>query len=470
MVCFLDTNVFLECNSISEIDWSLITEDTEITIYICFTVLDELDKFKTDQNNRRRRKAVNSIKLLSQIFEQHIAIAHKQQCFHLSVKMADNYANEELKALKGLDISRNDDLIIATVALFNERTNNNAILISHDLGIRLKGNHFFTCRDVPAKWLLVEEKNEIQKENERLKAELLQFQKKEPLIECNLFINNTLLENNMKDCINLTLYEKLSNEQVDDYMRRIEFHCPKVLNDSISSSEKEMQVLAGFRYVESLQKKIEKYNREYIEWLKHQKNVLENFSKKHNEVLLIYPIRIELENSGIVPAESFEIELFSNAGIFFKTNDLESYKEEVIEYFYVPPEAPKEKFETHPWLNWDESDFDNHLISPILLRNPCKEYPYEEIKDKFEFYSFYEDGKLKIQCEEMQHQKGKFTTESFFLIDEDSIKNNKVNLSYQIYAKNLSKPKIVTHTIKLNVKRVSAIDLIEKELKEIDCI
>ena len=175
---FLDTNVFLECNSISEIDWSLITEDTEITIYICFTVLDELDKFKTDQNNRRRRKAVNSIKLLSQIFEQNIAITHKQQCFHLSVKMADNYANEELKALKGLDISRNDDLIIATVALFNEHTNNNAILISHDLGIRLKGNHFFTCRDVPAKWLLVEEKNEIQKENERLKAELLQFQKK----------------------------------------------------------------------------------------------------------------------------------------------------------------------------------------------------------------------------------------------------------------------------------------------------
>lgn len=94
MVCFLDTNVFLECNSISEIDWSLITEDTEITIYICFTVLDELDKFKTDQNNRRRRKAVNSIKLLSQIFEQNIAITHKQQCFHLSVKMADNYANE----------------------------------------------------------------------------------------------------------------------------------------------------------------------------------------------------------------------------------------------------------------------------------------------------------------------------------------------------------------------------------------
>ena len=110
----------------------------------------------------------------------------------------------------------------------------------------------------------------------------------------------------MKDCINLTLYEKLSNEQVDDYMRRIEFHCPKVLNDSISSSEKEMQVLAGFRYVESLQNKIEKHNREYIEWLKYQKNVLENFSKKHNEVLLIYPIRIELENSGIVPAESFE--------------------------------------------------------------------------------------------------------------------------------------------------------------------
>ncbi len=318
MVCFLDTNVFLECKSIFEIDWSLLTNDTEISIYICFTVLDELDKFKTDQNNRRKKRASNSIKLLSQIFEQNFVISHRQQRFHLDVKMANNYTDEELKGLHGLDISRNDDMIIATIALFNKSTNNNAILISHDLGIRLKGKQFFVCNDVPSEWLLSEEKDGNQKEIEKLRAELLQAQKKEPQIECNLFINSVLLKNDIKEHITLTLYDDLSNEQINNYMYRIESHCPRTLDYSIPYYEKQMKALSGYQYVAPSQSKIDDYNKNYSEWLRHQKYVLETFSKKHNKTLLIFPIRIELDNIGNVPAESFEIEFFSNSCIFLK--------------------------------------------------------------------------------------------------------------------------------------------------------
>ncbi len=155
---------------------------------------------------------------------------------------------------------------------------------------------------------------------------------------------------------------------------------------------------------------------------------------------------------------------------FFETNNLKAYKDEIIEHFHVAPEAPKGEFKTPAWLGGLDPDFSHEQIPLTFLRNYHQEYHHEENKDKFAFYPFYDNGKLKIQCDEMQHQKERYILESYFLIDEDKIKNNQVNFSYQIYAKNLAKTKTVTHTIELNIKRESAIDFVEKELKEKDCI
>lgn len=470
MICFLDTNVFLECVSIFECDWSLITNDTDITVYICFTVLDELDKFKIDQNNRRKKRAAKTIKLLSQILEQNAKIVHKNPKFKINVILSPNYSEDDLGFIQGLDVSRNDDLIIATVVLFNERTNNNAVLISHDIGIRLKSKHFFDCKDVPSEWLLLEEKDESQKENERLKTEIFQLKNKEPLIKCNLFINDIELKNGLEEHIAFSLYDNLSNGQVEEYMRRIQLHCPKKTDYSISAFEKQVQKLAGYQYVEPSYSIINEYNEKYSDWLRHQKYVLETYSKKLNSSFLIIPVRIELENVGTVPAESFEIEIFSNAGNFVKTDNLKKYKENLVEHFNIAPVAPKGEFRHSVFLGALSPSFDYDSIPPTFLRNFPREYPRQEKRDKFAFYPFYEDGKLKIQCDEMQHQKGIYILETNFIINEDKIRNNNVDFSYQVYAKNLSKLKTITHTIELDITRKSALDLIEKELKERNCI
>ncbi|MBR4826069.1 MAG: hypothetical protein IKZ86_14830, partial [Spirochaetaceae bacterium] len=122
------------------------------------------------------------------------------------------------------------------------------------------------------------------------------------------------------------------------------------------------------------------------------------------------------------------------------------------------------------YLSLNLLNSNNEPVPPILNRDLFPEFRHEETRDKFTFYPSYEDGKLKILCEEMQHQKDKYVMESYFLIDEDKLKNNKITFSYHIYAKNITKPMTITNEINLNINRISAIELIEDELKEKDCI
>ena len=473
MIYFADTNFFLECKSFQNLDWKEITDDDNIELYICHPVVDEIDKHKS--NPQKKRKTINIQKLLNDLLQD-----NKQKEFYLSnntyltIRFADIYQTTELKTVEGLDLSIKDDEIIANVVLFNKKSKDKATLLTHDYGMRLKAERFIDVLFVPETWLLFE-KDDVEKENERLKAELSQLQKKEPVPECRIFINNIELSNNLKECISFALYDTISDEQIEYYMQRMEAHCPKVLEYDVPIFEKQIQRFAGYRYVGPSQSKIDEYNKKYAEWLKHQRYVLETFSKKHNELLLIYPIRVELENTGSVPAESFEIEIFSNTGNFFWTDNLKTYKEKHVTHFHVAPEAPKGEFKNATLMNLLPADFDNTLISPTILRNYYQERYYheqshEESRDKFRFYTFYENKKLKIQCDEMQHQKGRYILECYFLIDEDKIKNRRIDFSYQIYAKNIAKTKTLTHTIDVEVERISALELIEKELKERDCI
>ena len=468
MIYFADTNFFLECKSPQNLDWKNITSDTEVVLYICYPVIQEIDKHKHNPQKSRKTKRIQQLlnELLKNDKKKEYILNDTQT---LIVKIANRYPKAQLKNVENLEIDIKDDEIIATVVLFNAEHEDKAVLLTHDYGMQLKAESFLDVYFVPDNWL-TSEPDELQKENEKLKAELLQLQKKEPKIECNLFFNNILLQNDMKEHIKLTLYEKLTEKQIDDYMYRMVSHCPKVLNYSISYSERQMQSLLGYRYIAPSQSEIEKYYEKYGQWQKHQRYVLETFSKKHNETLLIFPVCIELKNIGTVPAESFEIEIFSNSGVFFETKNLKSYKEELIEHFHVVPEAPKSKLESYSWLRGLNSDFDPNLNPPTFLRNYRQEYSHEECHEKFAFYPFYDDGMLKIQCEEMQHQKEKYTLASYFLIDEDKIKNDRIDFSYQIYSKNLTKTKIFTHTISVDIKRISAFELIEKELKDRDCI
>ena len=58
MLYFADTNFFLECKAPQNLDWKKVTYDAEIFLYICYPVIQEIDKHKHNPQKSRKTKKV----------------------------------------------------------------------------------------------------------------------------------------------------------------------------------------------------------------------------------------------------------------------------------------------------------------------------------------------------------------------------------------------------------------------------
>jgi len=468
MIFFADTNFFLECKLPQNLNWQDITNDKEIYLYICYPVIQEIDKHKN--NPQKRRKTQKTQALLTDLLKN-----NKQKEFVLKngmqmiIKIEDRYCSNELRTIEGLELEFKDDEIIGNIVIFNKQHNENAILLTHDYGMQLKAESFCNVQFIPDDWLSLE-KDEVEKENEKLKQQLKEFQEREPKIECAFMVNDTRIQNESKEHFEFTLYEHLSESQIANYMNEIQHHSPKILSIEPSVLEKRIQASAGLKYYPPSQKEMDEYNKKYDEWIKHQELVLKDFTKNHNESQLILPIHIELENKGTSPAENFEISFLSKTGFFFETDDLNKYKKNITKCFWHVPETPKGTFKSLFSMDMYNTIEGYSFFPPTFRNRSLPEISQKEERNKFDFYPFFESGKLIIQCNEMQHQKEKFIFDCYFQIEEDKLKNEKIDFSYSIYSKNLSTTINRTNTINIDINRISAISLIEQKVKERDCL
>ncbi len=64
--CILDTSIFLQCTFFPDVDWLAVLSAKQVCLLVPITVLDELDKHKTDPaSNRRRERARRVIRELN---------------------------------------------------------------------------------------------------------------------------------------------------------------------------------------------------------------------------------------------------------------------------------------------------------------------------------------------------------------------------------------------------------------------
>ena len=66
----VDTNVLIQCRSLSELDWRAAAPGAaEITVLMTLPVLRELDRFKADGNTRRARRAKSILRRIRPLFD-----------------------------------------------------------------------------------------------------------------------------------------------------------------------------------------------------------------------------------------------------------------------------------------------------------------------------------------------------------------------------------------------------------------
>jgi rRNA-processing protein FCF1 len=300
---FLDTNILIHYKFLDEIDWVNELEDTKINLIICSTVLSELEKKKlydADLNVRNRCKTI--ISKLSQILDrENREIRKNTNIIFITYEPKLDWDNYQLVK----EIS--DDRILATILNYNK----NAILVTHDLGLKLKANGLRVATKSLNGSLFVELKKDKKDERiNQLEAELLRLKNINPKLllqfKCDNQYTNKCCLTKRKE----VLYDHQQTQEIIKEQRNLyEYKKPRPNASSL------MQNSFG-DYLSTIQdNEINRYENEVYTYL--QK--LEVFYKKQWEfdetIKNIFCINLILINEGTAPGISIDVFLHFPDGL-----------------------------------------------------------------------------------------------------------------------------------------------------------
>jgi hypothetical protein len=316
MVFFVDTNFFLQCKKYDQLKWSEITNDTDITILITRPVQVEIDKLKNDGNTRRAKRARETTSLFRQILaEDNLSFLVKTPSNNITIKFAKQYSDDILtQSNPSLDMSNYDDKILAILnnyLLESPNTIKPCAFLSNDTNPLLTAKlNNLPVKQIPDTWLLGPENNEKDKEILKLKQQLFEYQKKEPIIKVEFKTNNYIssTESFNKFDVKIQIFKQI--DQSDDIEKFVDSFVKKHpkqtdfsvyengLTNSLSRITHSMQT-----YYPPSDNKINEYNKKYQIWKEALYELISGYADKKNKFAYMFPFHITLKNNGNVPAE-----------------------------------------------------------------------------------------------------------------------------------------------------------------------
>jgi hypothetical protein len=291
--CFLDTNTFLHYRHFMEVNWPKELTEERVVLIICSTVLNELDRKKhSEQNVKIRERAKSIISKLNELSEKDkpVKIRDNVELFFLIGEPNIDWTFE------GLDQAVYDDRLIATI-IGESKTNNNIVLVTADLGLKLKAKaRGIDCRSLSEELFLQPEKTAEEKELIRLREELKQLRNSMPELGLHVKEGST---SDIK-CFSLKKITPLSEVEIEDSLnelrKKLQYISPILRAQTLAlsgiwPSEEEIE-----RYRIDVEKYISRMHDYYVEELKYK-----------SQLSKIIELQFILENKGGCPAEDIEV-------------------------------------------------------------------------------------------------------------------------------------------------------------------
>lgn len=188
LYCFLDTNIFIHCQDIKDIDWQSELGVSEICLVIAPVVFEELDVFKDDpRNNRKRNRARSAISFLETVLDS------PDQTVRDGVTL--EYA-EEMPAIEfgiyNLNSINNDDRLVASAICWSQtHVDSELILVSHDSGPRMKAKQReIRAKELSVKYRLKDQLDEKDKKIRKLEDDVLRLRSSQPKLQLGFADSN----------------------------------------------------------------------------------------------------------------------------------------------------------------------------------------------------------------------------------------------------------------------------------------
>ena len=455
MTFFVDSNFFLQCKKYNQLDWSEITNDKDITIIITRPVQIEIDKLKNDGNSRRSRRSRETTSLFRKILaENNFSFLEKTPSNDITLKFAKQYSDEELsQSNKSFDLSNNDDKILAILNnyLLEKLVSNDACaFLTNDTNPVLTAKlNDLPIIQIPDTWTLEPENDEKDKEIFKLRQQVLEYQKKEPIIEIEFGVSEYIMATELANEFNvqIKIYNKINQTDIEELVDSLKKKHPKQTNFDTNENgfyrSINRMIYPMHTYYPPSDEEINNYNTAYQKWEEETYELFSNYADKRYKYAKIFPFHITLKNNGNISAEDLllDFEILTGGQLIFPDFDDEVLTKRWT--YPTPPKPPQGKWRNSIFSSIDRLAAFQALphelaIPPITLRDMI----ISKNRDKNAFY--WKDGKLegntsswRFECEEFRH---KLDNENFYyyLVFDDN--SDKIVFQVVVSASNMSSP------------------------------
>ena len=488
-----DTNLFIQCRSLEELDWSLWSEFDEIYLVVCRPVQREIDNLK----NKGKGRVVKRARKANSLFRKLIDSRHGYELIHNANPqvglIVDPTCTHSPNLKDKLDYSEIDDKIVGCVHSYKAQ---NPIfdvrLLTHDTGpmasAKMCSLPFFV---IPDDWLLPPENSEAEKEIIKLRTEVEKYEKAEPK-----FVISCLNDNG--DEINLlefesVCYKRLTETEISELMDSLIRQFPLATDFGEEETIRRNPTnptnykLGIEVFTPASEQEITDYTeKEYPEWVENCKQILQQLhsflEKQSNPVKLLF----SAVNVGTRPGKSTLVTITAKGNFLIRPPKIEDADEvdgkhghfEKMLSLPSPPRPPKGKWTTRNSI-FNINKLYNELQltgissfrSPGEFKLPNLSGSYNFQRDPNEFYykpdhATEPEASFSLECAQWRHsiEAESFEGELCFSRDIQEVSGA---LECLIQAENLSAPIKKTIQVRGSIRHVSAREHAESLVKKL---
>ena len=341
---FPDTNVFLQCKNLNELDWSAWSDFDEIHLIVCHVVQREIDRHKTGHKGRSTKRARSTASRFRKIILGHPGSDVVRREKPLVFLYVDHQYSHS--STLPLDYTINDNQLVGTVhaaSVANPR--DDVRLVTHDTfplatarGLGLK------AEVVPDEWLLPPETTTHEKTIRELQARLDLLRAQEPrcTIEWLDIKDNDLqiIEHEHSH------FPAIDDAAVSQLLQRIEAEFPLQTDFGMSAPQRRTVeprhipiVQYQEEYVPAKEEDIKQYREKYSEWIDECRTMLANYHFNLQRIVRRKRALLALKNVGTRPAKDALVTLTVGGQFHIVVHDDSSAD--------LAPNAPDYELERH---------------------------------------------------------------------------------------------------------------------------
>lgn len=478
LVIFPDTNVFLQCRPLEQVDWSALGQWDEVQVVITRPVQAEIDAFKGKGNSRQASRARAASTLIRELVLSETGSVILRECPLVILSLrSDLRADPSAEAL--LDYSEYDDKLVGTALAFQKGNQAAEVwLLTNDTGPMASAKAVgLAFRPVPESWLLPVEPDEADKREQSLRSELARYKSQEPSFEIKVADGAARVESSLAFYRDFTEQElvALLEKLRDAYPLGTEFGPTGTMERlaTLTAAHKAFRIDPKEVFKPATEDDIERYREAYWAWHGKCQSVLEGLPAALNRLARYPSLVVSIANLGSRPAENVLVALEGAGAIQLRApkvadSDGGTSTSEGRPKLYAPPVVPKGRWE--PAAGRDLLKSIDEItkvmksvgIAPPLL--PLKNGPLQVDPDRL----YFKDGRrgsihpfLSYSRQRWRHAQAEGLVEHELVCPlKEGIHAGSVKL--EVHATNLTAPKELLVPVRITVAETSCVDFAEQ--------